>query len=433
MTDVVANSLQWERGIDKALHTGMSERVRTRLSHGHTGLAQVMACPPRHRSVCEGDMLREAGRYERTQARRDTRAGSYRRKLGTQARRSRAQDTEVAPADFRDRDHRALPAAGELGRRALIEMYLAGVSVRRVEDITEALWGTRVSPTTVSNLNKKIYATIESWRNRPIEGEHPYVYLDGIVLKRTWVGEVTLARLGIRGFNPKLKKAAESLEELRSESPASFVGIRMEELRTPEGEPIPPNTLAELCREMARRRLVMDQIQQLEAVRLERLKQAPKAGPNATILLLARVIGIGIETADMLVQEVLSRNMRDRRAVARYSGLQGSSTTAESRPSRIGPITLDAKQTGERSAQPGSTTWHWAGRERRLDRSVCIDHRERHADGKLPGARRLQPSSPCLLPVILKLEKLSSLPACGRDRKWRGEVNTCSIAQFPAL
>ncbi len=55
----------------------------------------------------------------------------------------------------------------------MIEMYLAGVSVRRVEDITEALWGTRVSPSTVSDLNKKIYGTIEAWRNRPIEGEHP--------------------------------------------------------------------------------------------------------------------------------------------------------------------------------------------------------------------------------------------------------------------
>ena len=69
-------------------------------------------------------------------------------------------------------------------------MYLAGVSVRRVEDITEALWGTRVSPGTVSNLNKKIYAQIEAWRMRPIEGKHPYLYLDGIVLKRSWAGEV---------------------------------------------------------------------------------------------------------------------------------------------------------------------------------------------------------------------------------------------------
>ena len=73
---------------------------------------------------------------------------------------------------------------------ALIEMYLAGVSVRRVVDISEALWGTRVSPGTVSNLNRKICQQIETWRNRPIEGEHPYLYLDGIVLKRSWAGEV---------------------------------------------------------------------------------------------------------------------------------------------------------------------------------------------------------------------------------------------------
>ena len=59
-----------------------------------------------------------------------------------------------------------------------------------MEDITEALWGTRVSPSTVSNLNKKIYVKIEAWRNRRIEGEHPYLYLDGIVMKRTWAGEV---------------------------------------------------------------------------------------------------------------------------------------------------------------------------------------------------------------------------------------------------
>ena len=69
-------------------------------------------------------------------------------------------------------------------------MYLAGVSVRRVEDITEALWGTRVSSGTVSKLNQKVYKHIEAWRNRPIEGEFPYVYLDGVVLKRSWAGEV---------------------------------------------------------------------------------------------------------------------------------------------------------------------------------------------------------------------------------------------------
>src|SRR6266705_4160885 len=120
--------------------------------------------------------------------------------------------------------------------------------------------------------------------------------------------KATLVRLGIRGFNPKLKKAAE----------------RLEGLRTAEGEPIPPNTLAELHRDMMRRRLVSDQIRQIEDARLERLKQAPSDGAHAMVRLLARVIGVGVETADMLVQEVLSRSMRDRRAVARYAGLTGA-------------------------------------------------------------------------------------------------------------
>jgi transposase len=120
--------------------------------------------------------------------------------------------------------------------------------------------------------------------------------------------KATLVRLGIRGFNPKLKKAAE----------------RLEGLRTPEGEPIPPNTLSELYRDMERRRLVRDQVRQIESARLDRLEHAPGEGAHAMVRLLARVMGIGIETADMLVQEVLSRNMRDRRAVARYAGLTGS-------------------------------------------------------------------------------------------------------------
>jgi transposase len=117
-----------------------------------------------------------------------------------------------------------------------------------------------------------------------------------------------LARLGIRGFNPKLKRAAD----------------RLEDLRTPEGEPIPPNTLTALRRDLARRRLLREQIKQIEEARLERVSSATGERPNAMVRLLARVMGLGIETADMLVQEVLSRDMRDRRAVARYAGLTGS-------------------------------------------------------------------------------------------------------------
>ena len=120
-----------------------------------------------------------------------------------------------------------------------------------------------------------------------------------------------LARLGVRGFKPTLRGAPE----------------RLEALRTPEDAPLPPNTLAELRRDMARLRLVRDQIAELEAARLERLRQAPAEDrPHAMVRLLARVIGVGvgIETADMLVREVLSRNLRDRKAVARYAGLTGS-------------------------------------------------------------------------------------------------------------
>ena len=120
--------------------------------------------------------------------------------------------------------------------------------------------------------------------------------------------KATLVRLGIRGFNPKLKKAAD----------------RLEGLRTPEGDPIPPNTLAELRRDMERRRLTSEQVRQIEKMRLECLERSSSDGPHAMVRLLARVIGVGIETADMLVQEALSRNLRDRRAVARYAGLTGS-------------------------------------------------------------------------------------------------------------
>ena len=118
-----------------------------------------------------------------------------------------------------------------------------------------------------------------------------------------------LVRFGIRGFKSKLRKAAE----------------RLEALRTPDGVALAPNTLAELRRDLARLRFVRDQIKTIEVARLQRLKnKAPKEGSHAMVCLLVRVIGIGVETADMLVHEVLSRNLRDRRAVARYAGLTGS-------------------------------------------------------------------------------------------------------------
>ena len=120
--------------------------------------------------------------------------------------------------------------------------------------------------------------------------------------------KAALARLGIRGFKPELRKAPQ----------------RLEALRTPEDMPIPPNMLDEIRRDMARLAVVREQIDAIERARLVRLEQAPATGPHAMVRLLARVIGVGVETADMLVQEVLCRNLRDRRAVARYAGLTGS-------------------------------------------------------------------------------------------------------------
>jgi transposase len=117
-----------------------------------------------------------------------------------------------------------------------------------------------------------------------------------------------LARLGVRGFKPHLRKAPE----------------RLAGLRTAEGTGLLANIIEEFRRDMARLALVREQISSIEKTRAERLERAPDTGPHAMVRLLARVIGIGIETADMLVREILSRKLRDRRAVARYAGLTGS-------------------------------------------------------------------------------------------------------------
>jgi transposase len=133
--------------------------------------------------------------------------------------------------------------------------------------------------------------------------------------------KAALARLGIRGFKPTLKKAAE----------------RLDALRTPDGKPIPLNMLLEMRRDLERLRLIREQIAAIEAARLQRLAQAPATGPDAMVRLLARVRGLGVETADMLVREILARDLRDRRAVARYAGLTG--TPDESgRRRREGPV-----------------------------------------------------------------------------------------------
>jgi transposase len=171
----------------------------------------------------------------------------------------------------------------------------------------------------------------------------------------------TLARLGVRGFKPTLRKAAE----------------RLEALRTPEGTPLPPNTLAELGRDMARLRFVMDQIGEVEAARLERLARRPEEGAHAMIRLLARIVGVGIETADMLVREVLSRDLRDRRAVARYAGLTGSPDESGRRRREKG-----LAKAGNARVRHGMVQLAWRFLLFQKDSALARWYRERTADAR---------------------------------------------------
>src|SRR3954447_21322945 len=150
------------------------------------------------------------------------------------------------------------------------------------------------------------------------DAKRPNREREGLVRERTRLVnrmKSCLVRFGVRTFKPTLRNAPD----------------RLATLRTPEGVPLPPNTLLELRRDMARLRFVMDQIKEVEEARAQELERAPQDKPHVMVRLLARVMGIGLETADMLVREVLARTLRDRRAVARYAGLTGSPDESGSR------------------------------------------------------------------------------------------------------
>lgn len=136
----------------------------------------------------EAAELTNAGRYERTENRKGYRSGHYERDLITTSGEVKLKIPKLKGVAFETAIIERYRRRESSVEEALIEMYLAGVSVRRVEDITEALWGTKVSAGTVSHLNQKVYGHIETWRNRPLQGKYPYVYVDGIYLKRNWGG-----------------------------------------------------------------------------------------------------------------------------------------------------------------------------------------------------------------------------------------------------
>ncbi|RHX77508.1 IS256 family transposase [Leptospira yasudae] len=138
----------------------------------------------------EADKLCQASKYERNPDRVDTRAGSYNRNFETKAGKVKLKVPKLRTIPFESAIIERYKRRESSVEEALMEMYLAGVSVRRVEDITESLWGTKVSPSTISKLNQKVFVQIDEWRIRPLTDEYPYVYLDGLYLKKSWGGEV---------------------------------------------------------------------------------------------------------------------------------------------------------------------------------------------------------------------------------------------------
>lgn len=141
--------------------------------------------------------------------------------------------------------------------------------------------------------------------------KRPYREREGLLYERTSIVnrmKAILIQFGVRNFNPKLGKAAAKLDAVR----------------TPEDVPLPPHTVAMLRRLMERKRVIEEQMKAIDKERSRRLEQKPSDRRNAMVLMLMRIVGLGRETAELLVHEMLVRNLRDRKAVARYAGLTGS-------------------------------------------------------------------------------------------------------------
>ncbi len=173
--------------------------------------------------------------------------------------------------------------------------------------------------------------------------------------------KATLMRHGIRDFNPALVKAAKQLADLV----------------TAEGMPLPANTLAELRRAMARLDLIRSQIKAIEDERRTRLAAAPQVDEHATMRLLGRVIGLGVETADMLVHEMLLRPLRDRRAVARYGGLTGAPDESGSRRREKG-----LARSGNVRVRRGMIQFAWRFLQFQKDSPLAQWYRARSQDGR---------------------------------------------------
>lgn len=224
------------------------------------------------------------------------------------------------------------------------------------------------------------------------DAKRPHREREQLVGKRTGIINRVKAiciRHGIRGFKPNLRKAPE----------------RLAALRTPEGSAIPPNTLAELQRELEHLRFIKEQIKQIEQARLEQLEQTPRDGLNATTRDLSRVRGLGIETADMLSSEVFVRQYRDQRSIARYVGLTGSPDESGSRRRERG-----LAKAGNARVRRGMIQLAWRFRQHQKDSSLvqwfeaCVAAGKKRKTMIVALARKL-------LIVLWRLVTLGEVPA----------------------
>ena len=206
----------------------------------------------------------------------------------------------------------------------------------------------------------------------------------------------TLARLGIRNFKPTLRKAAE----------------RLATVHTPEGMPLPPNTLAELQRDMARLSFVVGQIREIENARQKRLEQEAETGPHAMVRLLARIVGVGVETADMLVHELLSRPMRDRRAVARYAGLTGSPDESGAQRREQG-----LARAGNARVRRGMIQLAWRFLMFQKESALAVWYRARTADSRI--------GTPELRAEGARNPSLDHVHAPNQERNCPAEIHQC--------
>lgn len=138
----------------------------------------------------EADEIANAARYERTGERKAYRAGHYERKLTAKAGRLALKVPKLKGAVFESAVIERYRRREQSVEESLIDMYLAGVSTRQVDDISQLLWGDRMPSQTLSDKLKKVYEDIDSWRTRPLESEYPYVFMDGVWHKRSWGGHV---------------------------------------------------------------------------------------------------------------------------------------------------------------------------------------------------------------------------------------------------